>query len=76
MHSTPGMGNDERAESLVRQADVVVQELGLIAVRKRGLAHNAQAAEALRDADADAYQELLRQETRVRERLDEIDSQR
>lgn len=76
MHSTPGMGNEERAEFLARQADVLVQELSLITVRKRGLAHNTQAAEALRDADADAYQELLQQERRVRERLDEIHSQR
>lgn len=76
MHSTPGMGNEERAESLARQADVLVQELSLITVRKRGLANNAQAAESLRDADADAYQELLQQERRVRERLDEIHSQR
>ena len=65
---------------LAEDADVAVQELGLISVRKRTLVSQANSAgvkpEDVEGRKGDEYRELMEREQRVRDRLDEIERQR
>ena len=65
---------------LAEDADVAVQELGLISVRKRTLVSQANAAgvkpEDVQGRKGEEYRELMVREQRVRARLDEIERQR
>jgi hypothetical protein len=65
---------------LAEEADVVVQELGLISVRKRALTSQAQAVgrspAEMESRKGEEWRELLAREERVRGRLDEIERQR
>jgi len=65
---------------LAEEADVVVQELGLISVRKRALTSQAQAVgrspAEMESRKGEEWRELLAREERVKARLDEIERQR
>lgn len=62
---------------LVEEADVAVQELGLVSVRKRALTSQAQAAGStpteMGGRKAEEWQELLQREKRIKARLAEIE---
>ncbi|KAJ6009877.1 hypothetical protein N7522_004893 [Penicillium canescens] len=71
-------GNLSRNE-LAEEADIAVQELGLINLRKRALAAQAEALDSSPESRAgrqgEEYRELLQREARITTRLEEIESQ-
>ena len=68
------------ADELAEEADVVVQELGLVNMRKKTLTTEATTKgvqpEALEGRKGAEYQKLLKRESSLRERLDEIERER
>ena len=68
------------ADELAEEADVVVQELGLVNMRKKTLTNEASSKrvqpEALEGRKGAEYQKLLKREGSLRERLDEIEQER
>ncbi|KIX02679.1 uncharacterized protein Z518_08621 [Rhinocladiella mackenziei CBS 650.93] len=72
--------DDDDAEELAEEADVAVQELGLISVRKRALTSQAaaigQKPEEVEGRKGEEFRELIQREERVRARLERIDRQR
>ena len=76
-HTSHSILNDSE---LVEEADIAVQELGLISVRKRALTSQAQAAGRhpadMESRKGEEWRELLMREERVKARLDEIERQR
>lgn len=69
-----------QADSLAREADLLVQELGLIQTRKKALVGIASVQGVrpgqLSGSREDDYRDLLAREARIRTRLEEIDSGR
>ena len=68
------------SQELAEEADTVVQELGLVSMRKKTLQSEATAKgvapEALEGRKGKEYQRLLGRESSLRERLDEIENER
>ena len=68
------------AEELAEEADVVVQEMGLVNMRKKALKSEATTKgiqpDALQGRKGAEYQKLLKRESSLRERLDEIERER
>ena len=68
------------AEELAEEADVVVQEMGLVSMRKKVLKSEATTKgiqpDALAGGKGAEYQKLLKRESSLRERLDEIERER
>jgi hypothetical protein len=64
---------------LAEEADIAVQELGLINLRKRALAAQAEALNSSPESrpgrQGEEYRELLQREARIATRLEEIESQ-
>jgi hypothetical protein len=75
---TTTSGNPSTNE-LAEEADIAVQELGLINLRKRALAAQAEALgsspESRAGRQGEEYRELLQREARIATRLEEIESQ-
>lgn len=75
---TSTLGNSGTNE-LAEEADIAVQELGLINLRKRALAVQAEALdsspESMAGRKGEEYRELLQREKRIVARLEEIESQ-
>lgn len=71
---------DGEAESLAEEADLLVQELGLIQMRKKALIGFAKGKglqpEDLPGMRGEDYRDLLVREARIRDRIGEIDSAR
>lgn len=71
---------DAEADGLAEEADLLVQELGLIQARKKALSGHAKGKgvkpEELPGSRGEDYRDLLVRETRIRARIDEIDSAR
>lgn len=66
-------------DELAEEADIAVQELGLINLRKRALAAQAEAfdstPESMAGRKGEEYRELLQREARIATRLEEIENQ-
>ena len=72
--------SSDPASALAEEADILVQEMGLVRMRKKALTTEA-TAQGLQPENREGrkgseYHELLSREQRLRERLDEIERER